>query len=399
MAWNGFMRIFFVLIIASITSSCFDDDDDDDYYPYYNARYLEPPDDLRACAKDRSVDLIFRLDDMNEYNYLSQIAAFMAPGEFAEGKTSGDLFDDPDIPHFDKYGDGIVAIRASGIAPVAMVEYYPYYVMDEDYYEYYYYDDDYHEYWESSPLSVTDQYQYSWAILNGDAIPLEGLVGLVEETGESTEDSIDEGADCRWGEGGNLCLQNGTTYTVFIVLLDWWHNLSLTSNYVTFTPRPEIESVQLKGNGRIDCEGSESNAIDLGEGNEARLAVTTFTSCEDNYDGVTDSEATADLVLTSVPNRDTTISAELRPALVAANGASIFDLGTVADWCEKNDLPPFNNSYFRSGEEVIVIERHLYAVRTADSHYAKVWITGIDYENSAITLQAAYQVARNLPQL
>jgi hypothetical protein len=390
MTCGSLKRVILFLILSITLVYCYNDDND--YGHYYYGEAPSPPRELRVCPGDRSLTLFFQLPSYYEYGYeyyydyeyihayydIEKLTAFMARGDYTVGKAPGDPFNDPDISMFDQYGDGIVLKRISGIAPVAMVD------PNNDR--------------ELATLGVTNTTEIFWTIRNADEIPAQGQIGLEDSSDEQQEEPANIGDDCTWGEGDRLCLVNGVRYTTFLVNLGRGNIMSNTSNYISFVPRPEREELIMTGNGRIDCEGSDSNAIDLGGADEARFDLITFTNCVENYQGQ-DSMAAADLVLTSMPNHDSEIAYELRPALVAANGAVIQDLGYFEDWCDMTDLPTNETVYSPAGDALAVVDGHLYAIRTGDNHYAKIWITAVDYATSLVTFKAAYQVAEWVSQL
>ncbi len=171
-------------------------------------------------------------------------------------------------------------------------------------------------------------------------------------------------------------LDNGTTYSFLVVAVTEDGYISYTSNIVEDTPRPEVMNVEL----------TDQNA----EPNTSALVLADFSvvACGAGYD--TD----GDVVCESFD-----AGAGQRAGLVGVNGAVVQDLGFMTTWDLADEAPP--DGYVVSLHSVEAVEGHVYAVWTADDHYAKLFVAERDSVgpyNQKLTLYAAYQTDDGNPE-
>ncbi len=160
-------------------------------------------------------------------------------------------------------------------------------------------------------------------------------------------------------------LTDGTTYSFLVVAFkDGGAKISRPSDVVTDTPR------------------QESTLLDLtnGPGNERFILVDTDPPS-------TSASATgADLLCQSF-----NAGAGDRPGLVGQGGTRVQDVGYVTSWDEIDRAPLGSGSYPDASHSVEVLTGHVYAVFTADNHYAKVWVTTLHVGNLGYSCRVAYQ--------
>ena len=177
-------------------------------------------------------------------------------------------------------------------------------------------------------------------------------------------------------------LSNGTTYSFLVVAAkDSWTDISHTSNIVADTPREETATEATLYAKQVDeiLAGFELNGfftVDCTDFN--RVTYETITGegdimCE-RFD----------------------IAAGTRFWLDGINGATIQDIGYMSDW-DGADLAP-GNGYAATGHSVEAIMGHVYAIKTADDHYAKVQVVGLDDVQGTVTIKAAYQSQAGNPE-
>jgi hypothetical protein len=189
-----------------------------------------PPLGLEAIPGDREVTLHFHSanafeDDYNFYGF----AVHMAKGEYLTNPVSQNYYNATDIVAFDAYGDGIVCggecdYEQSGLMPVAYISGGAEAV--------------------EAALDVEIPGEVTWQIKNRDPAICYYYDYLAPCTSTSDIDQTDI-ANCQWGEGDTICLENNVTYTVFVVTRAAEGSYaSWTSNWVSFTPTAATEPVE-----------------------------------------------------------------------------------------------------------------------------------------------------------
>jgi hypothetical protein len=376
----------------------------------YGPDDLKPPLGLVAYSGDQAVTLDFVSSNVEDIFW--GFAAHMAEGDFSATKVPGSYYDDPDVENFDAYGDGTVCGGDScegdtnGLQPVAYVEDGAEGVLAE--------------------FGVELPGAISWLISDGDLTPVMGDVDEGDDdddvvaddddddegalvypsaatTGDDDDDDDDdddtEAPDTTGGEA--LSLVNGQIYTAFVVARgDEGSAASWTSNYVTFIPRPESDSITLTPGASWTCGASTTNGLDIGEGGVESFVVDAFDSCSGLYVGTTDAEVAADLVLeASGDGSDQYGLVGAYPYFSATNGGLMQDLGYYPDWAMAQSAPIDETSYVTPGMSVLAVAGHVYAIRTGDGYFAKVWVSSIDETDNSVTLVAAYQTLTGNPSL
>lgn len=375
-----------------------------------NPADLKPPLGLVAYAGDQAVTLEFvSSNSEGEKEEFWGFAAHIAEGDFSAGKVPGSYYDDPDVENFDTYGDGTVCGgdscdgEANGLQPAAYVEGGLEVVASE--------------------LGVSIPGTITWLLQDGDDVPLIGDVdeeaaddddddavaddddddaALVYPSATSGDDDDDDDAPTVTG-GGTLSLDNGQIYTVFVVTrANDGDDVSWTSNYTTFIPRPESAEVVLTPGADWDSDTSTTDGLDIGNGGVETFEVIDFTddSATGLYVGADDAEASIDLMIeASGPGDNQYGLIGEYPYFSAANGSLVQDLGYYSDWALAMSAPVEEASYVTPGMSVLVVEGHVYAIRTGDGYFAKVWVSSIDTTDNSVTLVAAYQTLMGEPSL
>ena len=176
-------------------------------------------------------------------------------------------------------------------------------------------------------------------------------------------------------------LTNGQNYSFLVVAAkDDWSKISYTSNIVIDTPRPDVISLALNDQNR-----------DIGD---CALKFTLFSP----YIEVVDETDPAAAVMFESFNA----GAGKRSGLVGVAGrAQVQDLGFMTDWDMADEAP--TEGYPASDFSVTAIAHHVYAVKTAAGHYAKIYVQGISGDavtnTDVATVWVAYQTDPNNPEL
>lgn len=372
---------------------------------------LKPPLGLVAYPGDRSVLLEFDTantgdDDPEFWGF----AAHMAVGSF-EG-VPGDYYENANINEFDVYGNGNVDGNADpkdGLQPVAYTES----AEGEGGIE--------------ASLTVLDGGEIpgrvSWTIASGDPIPVLDTDGDDDDDDTTDEDDDDDNDDadddddddnddnddnddddvtrlataqdgsCTFGsDPASLCLVNGETYTVFVVTrADEGEAVSWTSNWVTFTPRPEAANITLAPGcpGCTDPVKSVAlDGVDLDQVAGGTVTPVNFLG-DSNYASLGDPDSDGvDLMLESLTGQYNI--PDITPYFSSCNSGILQDLGYKADWKEALEAPANDESYITPGQSVLVSLNHAYALKTGDGNYVKVYVTDIAADQS-VTFKAAFQ--------
>jgi hypothetical protein len=179
-------------------------------------------------------------------------------------------------------------------------------------------------------------------------------------------------------------LTNGTTYSFTVVAFNKKdkEKVSYPSNVVKDTPRPQITTVTVKSASTSDVAGNDAQAgFDFNN-----FQVVAVPASLGNY-------TTADQVVDMVNEAfDPGGTDNIRPWIAGMNGAGLQDLGYMEDLDDADVAPA--QGYSDSGESLLVLIGHVYAIRTGDDHYGKLVITDIgDAGNDfQITFNAAMQL-------
>lgn len=369
---------------------------------------LKPPLGLKAISGDQQVTLEFQ--SANNEDGFYGFAAFMVDQDLSND-TPGSIYDDPNAAAFDTFagGDGNVVnpeeeeVAGGGVQPVAMTT--------GGY--------DLTELAAENTISGEIPGTVSWTIVNGAAIPElsseEGIAGADDDddaAGDDDDAAADDDDDAAsvypsasTGDddddddgpvvtgGGTLALANGTKYTAFVcATVDEGAGISWTSNYASFVPRPASAELTITPGAAWSCAASDTDGLDIGNGADSSFTVIDFDTCSGQYAATAAEEAKVDLVIeASSATSDMYGLVGAYPYLSAANGGLIQDLGYFADWNGALAAPAAEGSYVTPGISILAVEGHVYAIRTGDGHFAKVWIKAIDATTNAVTLVAAYQ--------
>ena len=178
-------------------------------------------------------------------------------------------------------------------------------------------------------------------------------------------------------------LENGTTYSFAVCAYrDGGDEVSLASNIIADTPRPDITSVVLASASTNDVIGDDSRAGFDFQGFTVEAVPLDLASA--NY---TDNSGT-DIVHEAFDPGPTNLN--IRSWLAGMNGAGVQDLGWMGDLDGSDEAPA--DGYAGTGESVLLTVGHVYAVETGDNHYAKLIVTSIQGSPSnLVTFNAAYQ--------
>jgi len=184
-------------------------------------------------------------------------------------------------------------------------------------------------------------------------------------------------------------LENGTTYSFAVCAYrDGGSEISLASNIVTDTPRPDITSVTLTSASTGDVTGNDATAgFDF-----AGFAVESVP-IDLSGSGYTNNSGT-DIVHEAFDPGQANLN--IRSWLAGMNGAGVQDLGWMGNLNGSSEAPP--EGYAEAGESVLLTVGHVYAVQTGDDHYAKLIVTSIQGPPAnLVTFNAAYQTKAGEP--
>ncbi len=184
-------------------------------------------------------------------------------------------------------------------------------------------------------------------------------------------------------------LENGTTFSFAICAYrDGGNEVSLASNIVADTPRPEITSVTLTSASTGDVSGNDATAgFDF-----AGFAIESvpLDLSGSNY---TNNSGT-DVVHEAFDPGQANLN--IRSWLAGMNGGGVQDLGWMGNLDGSSEAPP--EGYADSGESVLLTVGHVYAVRTGDGHYGKLIVTSVQGAPAhLVTFNAAYQTKPDEP--
>jgi hypothetical protein len=184
-------------------------------------------------------------------------------------------------------------------------------------------------------------------------------------------------------------LDNGTTYSFAVCAFrEGGNEISLASNIVPDTPRPDITSVTLTSASTGDVTGNDATAgFDF-----AGFAVESVP-IDLSGSGYTNNSGT-DIVHEAFDPGQANLN--IRSWLAGMNDAGVQDLGWMGDLDGSSEAPP--EGYAETGESVLLTVGHVYAVQTGDNHYAKLIVTSIQGPPAnLVTFNAAYQTKADEP--
>lgn len=161
-------------------------------------------------------------------------------------------------------------------------------------------------------------------------------------------------------------LTNGLTYSFLVVAFkDGGNKLSRPSDVITDTPRRESPTT-------LDLTNGAGNVRYISVDSDPPAASVNATG--------------ADVLCQSF-----NAGAGDRPGMVGQSDARVQDLGFVLTWDDIDEAPLGAGSYPDASHSVEVLTGHVYAVFTADNHYAKIWITDLHSADFGYTCWVAYQ--------
>jgi hypothetical protein len=168
-------------------------------------------------------------------------------------------------------------------------------------------------------------------------------------------------------------LTNGTTYSFLVVAVkDEWNDISHTSNIVADTPRPETAAVARLHAKQVDEALAGFELSDF--------TIVDCTDLEGEYNTSTGGDIMAERFDPGAGNR---------LWLDGINGAQLQDIGYMGDWLDADVAPP--DGYADTGHSVEALLGHVYAIRTADNHFAKIQVMGVNVADGYVEIKAAYQ--------
>ncbi|MFN0151445.1 MAG: fibronectin type III domain-containing protein [bacterium] len=184
-------------------------------------------------------------------------------------------------------------------------------------------------------------------------------------------------------------LTNGTTYSFAIVAFeDDGDKVSRTSNIISDTPRPSINTITITSASTNDVSGNDATAGFDFDG----FDVTTVPNdlAGNNYTDTNGSDIVHE-AFDPGPEND-----NIRSWLSGMNGGDVQDLGFMGD-LDDADVAP-EEGYSQSGESVILTVGHVYAIHTGNNRFAKLIVTAIlPPPNARVTFNAAFQTKLDDP--
>ncbi len=184
-------------------------------------------------------------------------------------------------------------------------------------------------------------------------------------------------------------LENGRTYSFSVCAFrDGGGEISLASNIIADTPRPDISGIVLASASTNDVIGDDSRAGFDFEGFQVEAVPLDLASA--NYTNNSGTDIVHEAFDPGVNNTN------IRSWLAGMNGGGVQDLGWMAD-LDGSSVAPIDG-YASTGESVLLTVGHVYAVRTGNNHYAKLIVTSIQGAPSfLVTFNAAYQTKLDEP--
>lgn len=184
-------------------------------------------------------------------------------------------------------------------------------------------------------------------------------------------------------------LTNGTTVSFAVCAFkDGGDKISRTSNIVSDTPRPDIESITLTSASTNDVTGNDATAgFDFDD--LARGPVPADLSGA-SYNDANGTDVVHEAFDPGASNLN------IRSWLAGMNGGGVQDLGYMTDW-DGSDVAP-GDGYAGNGESVLLTVGHVYAVRTGANRFGKILVTTIvSAPDFTVTFNAAFQTKTGDP--
>ena len=180
-------------------------------------------------------------------------------------------------------------------------------------------------------------------------------------------------------------LDNGTLYTFAVCAFrSEGDEISLASNIVEDTPRPDITSVTLTSASTGDVAGNDQTAgfdFDL-----LQVVSVPTDLAASNYNSANG----ADMVHEAFDPGQ--LNNNIRSWMAGMNGngdSGVQDLGFMED-LNGADVAP-EDGYPGNGNSVLLSAGHVYAVKTGNNHFGKFIVTSINNGTREVTFNAAFQ--------
>jgi hypothetical protein len=180
-------------------------------------------------------------------------------------------------------------------------------------------------------------------------------------------------------------LDNGTLYTFAVCAFrSEGDEISLASNIVEDTPRPDITSITLTSASTNDVPGNDQTAgfdFDL-----LQVVSVPTDLAASNYNSANGADMVHEAFDPSQLNNN------IRSWMAGMNGdgdSGVQDLGFMAD-LNGSDVAP-QDGYAGNGNSVLLTAGHVYAVKTGNNHYGKFIVTSINETARTVTFNAAFQ--------
>ncbi|HWN80664.1 MAG TPA: fibronectin type III domain-containing protein [Candidatus Udaeobacter sp.] len=185
-------------------------------------------------------------------------------------------------------------------------------------------------------------------------------------------------------------LENGTQYTFAVCAFrNEGDEISLASNIVSDSPRPDITSVTLTSASTGDVTGNDQTAgFDFDTQPDILEVVSVPTDlAASSYNSANGADIVHEAFDPGQANNN------IRSWIAGMNGdgdSGVQDLGFMAD-LNGADVAPVDG-YAGNGNSVLLSAGHVYAVKTGENHYGKFIVTAITTGiNPAVTFNAAIQ--------
>jgi hypothetical protein len=180
-------------------------------------------------------------------------------------------------------------------------------------------------------------------------------------------------------------LDNGTLYTFAVCAFrSEGDEISLASNIVEDTPRPDITSITLTSASTNDVPGNDQTAgfdFDL-----LQVVSVPTDLAASNYNSANGADMVHEAFDPSQLNNN------IRSWMAGMNGdgdSGVQDLGFMAD-LNGSDVAP-EDGYAGNGNSVLLSAGHVYAVKTGNDHFGKFIVTSINETARTVTFNAAFQ--------
>jgi hypothetical protein len=180
-------------------------------------------------------------------------------------------------------------------------------------------------------------------------------------------------------------LSNGTQYTFAVCAFrSEGDEISLASNIVEDTPRPDITSITLTSASTNDVPGNDQTAgfdFDL-----LQVVPVPTDLAASNYNSANGADMVHEAFDPSQLNNN------IRSWMAGMNGdtdSGVQDLGFMEE-LDGADVAP-EDGYPGNGNSVLLSAGHVYAVKTGNGHFGKFIVTSINETARIVTFNAAFQ--------